>query len=113
SDGMHRIVVAGSAEERQPAGEGQAPGITLRQADALDDVQHSDRKTAVEVEEVDVLKPETRDLQCVAHRSNCRRRPAQYRTLQQAALDEIGLPVQEYPPIPRYPQTSGGAYRRK
>jgi hypothetical protein len=106
SDGMHRVVVAGTAEEGQPPGQGQAAWIIGRDFHAIADVEYRHSETAVQVEGVNVVDADAGHGERLAHPHDRRRRVPEIRALQQRLLFHIRVPMQVHPLFRGDPQAS-------
>jgi hypothetical protein len=83
---VHRVVVAGAAEERQAAGRGQPPRIVRGQAERVGDVEDRDREAAVEVDRRHVVHRDAGHLERVLGRHHRRGAHRQVGALHQVTL---------------------------
>src|SRR5690606_38091873 len=94
ADGVHRVIVSRAAKKRQPAGEGQAPGVIGSNAQGVANIEYGNGKAAVEIDKVQVVDADTGKLQRFLCRQGGGRRLAQILPLHYPALGEVGVTVE-------------------
>jgi len=112
-DGVHGVVVARPAEERQAAGEREAARVAGCDAEPVADVEHRRGKAGVQVDGGEVVRGDASDLERVRggkHRGRARR---QVGALHQGALAQVGMAVQEHPPVFCHAETVRRGHRHE
>ena len=110
-DRVHGVVVAGAAEERQPAGDGKPAGIVGPQAEAVAEVEHRGGEAAVQVDGGQVVGVDAGHLQGMAGGQHRGRAGRQVGAVEQVAFGQVGVAAQEDPPVGRDAQPPRGGGR--
>ena len=98
-DGVHRVVVAGAAEERQPAGQREAARVVGSELEAVADVEDRGREAAVQVDGGEVARLDAGHLERMPGGHDRRPGSRQVGPLHQRALAQVGVAVQEHPAV--------------
>src|SRR5215831_8132758 len=101
-DRVHRVVVAGAAEERQSAGQGKPARVIGRKVQPIADVEHGNREATVEVEKRYIFTSYTRYLDRAATGEDGGGAPRQVLPLHHRALLHIGPAVEVHESIVRH-----------
>ncbi len=98
-DGVHGVVVARAAEERQPSGQGEAARIGGIKAEPVADVEHRRGEAAVQVDRGQVVRADAGHGEGMAHRHGRGRARGQVGAVKQVLFAQVGVAVQEHPPV--------------
>ena len=112
-DGVHGVVVARAAEERQSPGEGEAARIGGVEAEPVADVEHRRGEAAVQVDRGQVVRADAGHGEGMAHRHGRGRARGQVGAVEQVPFAQVGVAVQEHPPVGGDAQTARRGHRHQ
>ena len=110
-DGVHGVVVACAAEERQASGDGEAARIFGIKAKPVADVEDRRGKAAVQVDRGQFLRTEARLVEGMLHGHDRRRAGRQVGAIHQVPFAQVRVAVQEHPPVWGNAQAPGRGHR--